>query len=440
MSKYMVTNNMGLERYGEYLLKSGLVDEAHAKFYVIWVRKYFADNHYHEDLEWTERMKRFLEKLESDPQKSDWQIRQAEHAIRLYHVNFLEADSKNQALGPLLTVSENGAFDPALAINVFRNELRLRHYSYRTEQTYLDWVKRLLRYAMRVQGCTKDDKVVLVPQTVKDFVSDLAINGKVAASTQNQAFSAVLAFCKHILRLELGDVSEGVRAKRGKKLPVVFTPDEVNRLLEATSGTMRLILEVIYGGGLRVTEACRLRVKDVDFDQGLVFVRSGKGDKDRSTLLPGTVKTRLRNHLERVRKLHEEDLAAGHGGVYLPDALARKYPNAPREWGWQYVFPAAKLSVDPRANLIRRHHVSDSSIQAAVKKAIRKAGIDKPGSVHTLRHSFATHLLLNGVDLREIQEYLGHVSVETTMVYTHVVKTMRNPAISPLDILRKKAL
>lgn len=437
MNNDLNINGLHESRYAEYLLRSGLVDGAHAKFYVIWVRKYFGAKDLGDDLEWAERMRRFLDRLE-DQHVEDWQVKQAEHAIRLYYVNFLEADAKNQVEGPLVYVSAEGAFDPAAALEVFKRELRLRHYAYRTEQTYLEWTKRLLGYAMRVQGRGKGDSVVLGSRVVKDFISDLAINGKVAASTQNQAFCAVLAFCKQVLRLEIGDISEGVRAKRGKKLPVVFTPDEVLRVLGAATGTMKLILEVIYGGGLRVTEACRLRVKDLDFDQGLLFVRSGKGDKDRSTLLPDAVKGRLRMHLERVRQLHEKDLAAGYGAVYLPGALARKYPNAPREWAWQYVFPAAKLSVDPRSNVVRRHHVSDSAIQTAVKKAIEKADIAKHGSVHTLRHSFATHLLLNGVDLREIQEYLGHKSVETTMIYTHVVKTMRNPARSPLDVLRER--
>ena len=198
-----------------------------------------------------------------------------------------------------------------------------------------------------------------------------------------------------------------------------------------------MMAEVLYGGGLRVMECCRLRVKDVDFDNELIFVREGKGGKDRSTLLAKSVKERLRAHLARVKELHERDLAAGAGEARLPDALERKYPDAGKEWGWQFVFPAKQLSVDPRGGKVRRHHVSDMLMQKAVKEAVAKAGIDKPVSVHTLRHSFATHLLLAGVDLRQIQDYLGHASVETTMIYTHVVKDLRMPATSPLDLLRE---
>lgn len=210
---------------------------------------------------------------------------------------------------------------------------------------------------------------------------------------------------------------------------------EIKILFSFVSGTNGLILRLIYSSGLRLSECARLRVKDLDFDQNLLFVRSGKGDKDRSTVLAVQLQDDLRSHLLKVRKLHEQDLADGYGEVYMPGALGKKYPAACREWGWQYVFPGANLSVDPRSRKTRRHHISESAIQVAMKKAVRASDLAKPASVHTLRHSFATHLLLNGVDLRQIQDYLGHNSVETTMIYTHVVKNMRNPAISPLDLL-----
>jgi len=245
-----------------------------------------------------------------------------------------------------------------------------------------------------------------------------------------------LFLCREVLRLELGSLEQGVRAKRGTKLPVVLTPQEVAQLLGGMQGVARLMAELIYGGGLRVMECCRLRVKDLDFDNNLVFVREAKGDKDRSTLMADSVKILLREQLKRVNELHAQDLKAGAGEVWLPHALAVKYPRAPKEWGWQYVFPAANLSSDPRSDKIRRHHVSDMFVQKAVRDAVQTAGIVKPASVHSLRHSFATHLLLQGVDIRQIQEYLGHVHVETTMIYTHVVKDMRNPAKSPLDVLR----
>ncbi|MDD1745736.1 MAG: integron integrase [Candidatus Methanoperedens sp.] len=197
--------------------------------------------------------------------------------------------------------------------------------------------------------------------------------------------------------------------------------DEVKRLFEQMTGTNRLIAELLYGAGLRLMELARLRIKDIDFDANIIFVRSGKGDKDRSTMLPSAVKDRLQEHLGRVKSLHEQDIAAGHGSVYLPDALDRKYPNAAKEWAWQYVFPSAKLSVDPRSGIVRRHHISDTAIQTAVKNAVRKTGIAKHATVHTLRHSFATHLLMSGVNIREIQALLGHKNVEATMIYTHCV-------------------
>ncbi|MBU1693717.1 MAG: integron integrase, partial [Verrucomicrobia bacterium] len=261
-----------------------------------------------------------------------------------------------------------------------------------------------------------------------------------SASTQNQAFNAILFMCREVLNIDLGEMEQGLRAKRGRHLPVVLTVEETGQLLNFMTGTPRLMAGLIYGGGLRVMECCRLRVKDVDFENRLLFVRGGKGDKDRSTLLAERVCPDLQAHLAEVRRMYEQDQKAGVGGVWLPDALATKFPRAGAEWGWQWVFPSEKLSVDPRGGQVRRHHVCDALIQRAVKAAVGQAGIYKPVSVHTLRHSFATHLLLNGVDLREIQEYLGHSSVETTMVYTHVVKDLRNPAQSPLDLLEERRL
>ncbi len=253
---------------------------------------------------------------------------------------------------------------------------------------------------------------------------------------QNQAFNALLFLYREVLRQDLGELGRGVRAKRGPKLPVVLTVEEVQGVLAKLEGTARLMAETLYGGGLRVMECCRLRVKDLDFDNNLIFVRCGKGDKDRSTLMAEAVKDDLRKHLIRVKALHEQDLAAGVGEVSLPGALAVKYPKAPQEWRWQYVFPSKQLSTDPRGGKVRRHHVSDMVLQRAVRVAVQACGIVKLASVHTLRHSFATHLLLAGVDIRQIQEYLGHSHVETTMIYTHVVKDMRSPAVSPLDRMR----
>ena len=321
------------------------------------------------------------------------------------------------------------------ALEQLRTRLRTRHYSYRTEYTYADWVRRFLDYAAQQQGVLHPQ---VESQVVRDYLAHLAVRQRVSASTQNQAFCAILFLCREVLGLNLESVSPGVKAKRGERLPVVLSMPETLALLGAMSGTPSLMAALIYGGGLRVSECCELRIKDIDFDQGLVFVRSGKGDKDRSTLLAEFRREELRAHLRESEAQHQADRQAGLAGVWMPDALDRKYPNAGRELGWFWVFPSRTLSTDPRAGVVRRHHVSDSLIQKAVKAAAQEARIHKPVSVHTLRHSFATHLLLNGVDIRQIQEYLGHANVETTMIYTHVVKEFRNPARSPLDIIYKR--
>jgi integron integrase len=270
---------------------------------------------------------------------------------------------------------------------------------------------------------------------VKDFLSYLALTKRVSSSTQNQAFNALLFLFRDVLKKELGDLSKTVRAKRGQKLPVVLSPEEIQELFKNVTGLNLLIIQLLYGSGLRLLELARLRVKDLDFGQNLIFVRGSKGDKDRTTILPQSVKSILEKHLDGTKKLHDKDLAEGYGEVYLPDALERKYPNAPKEWGWQYVFPASKLSVDPRSGKVRRHHIAEKTIQNAVKEAVKKAGIVKHASVHTLRHSFATHLLMNGVNIREIQNLLGHKHVETTMIYTHVIRDIVNVPKSPLDSL-----
>jgi integron integrase len=247
-----------------------------------------------------------------------------------------------------------------------------------------------------------------------------------------------LFFFRFVLGKEAGNLADTVRAKRGQKLPVVFSVVEVKRLLDCLSGRDLLVAGLLYGAGLRLMELVRLRVKDIDMDLNTVTVRSGKGDKDRTTILPATVKDLLKNHLVEVKKLHDSDRARGYGEVHLPDALSRKYPNVGKEWAWQYVFPATKLSIDPRSGRVARHHISDSAIQRLIKKAIRKAGIPKHASVHTLRHSFATHLLMNGVNIREVQELLGHKNVETTMIYTHVMRDMAGVPRSSLDALLER--
>ena len=381
-------------------------------------------------------MRIFLEELSQSGRYQEWQILQAEKAIRLYFAHFLKDSIWHSAQEPRVSVSATGVVDVEEASRTARTVLRTKHYSYRTEQTYLSWIASFFKYLADTNGGKTSNACRVTTQDVGNFMSYLANRRNVAASTQNQAFSAVLFLCREVLHLDVGAIETGLRAKRGQHLPVVLSVPEVNALLGKMSGVQRLMAELIYGGGLRVMECCRLRVKDIDFDSNLVFVRDGKGGKDRSTLLPESVKPVLAKHLAKVKTLHERDLAAGVGDVWLPDSLARKYPKAGREWGWQYVFPSQTLSTDPRSGAVRRHHVSDMMLQRAVKQAVGEAKIIKPVSVHSLRHSFATHLLLAGVDIRQIQDYLGHASVQTTMIYTHVVKDLRHPATSPLDMLR----
>ena len=311
-----------------------------------------------------------------------------------------------------------------------RDEIRLRHYSLRTEHTYLGWIKRFILFHK------KRHPREMGAEEITRYLTHLAVNGRVSASTQNQALNAILFLYRQILKVELPWLDGIQRAKKPTRLPVVMSRDEVRNLLAQLDGTRWLIVSLIYGSGLRLTEALRLRVKDVDFHYKQLLIRDAKGQKDRVTALPDSLVEPLRQHLTRVKERHRQDLREGYGQVELPFALARKYPHADREWAWQYVFPSASRSKDPRSDAVRRHHVHESAIQKAVKNAVRLAGIVKPASVHTLRHSFATHLLEAGYDIRTVQELLGHSDVKTTMIYTHVVQRGGRGVRSPLDSLR----
>jgi len=309
------------------------------------------------------------------------------------------------------------------ATNVFR----FRHYSYRTEQTYLHWIKRFGHWCREHPDGSHEDKV-------RGFLTDLARRGQVAASTQRQALNAIVFLYKRVLLNDLGDFADFARAKKPRRLPEVLSKREVSELLKRMTGQPWLMAGLLYGGGLRVRECLRLRVKDIDFDRQMIMVREGKGNKDRTVPLPASLVAPLTAHIAEVKRIHVAELAVGRGDVDLPGALARKYPAAPKEWGWQWVFPARKLSSCPRSGVVRRHHIHATAIQKAVKKASRLAGIAKKVGPHTLRHSFATHLLENGYDIRTVQELLGHKDVSTTQIYTHVMQ--RGLAvISPLDQL-----
>ena len=308
-----------------------------------------------------------------------------------------------------------------------RDVCRYRHYSIRTEEAYANWIKRYILFF------DKRHPEELGEEEVRAFLTHLAVKGKVAASTQNQALNALLFLYDAVLHTPLGWIKNVERAKRPERLPVVLTREEAQAILAQLTGTYRLMADLLYGSGLRLMDCVRLRVKDIDFNYHQIVVRDGKGEKDRVTVLPKSLEEPLRLHLARVKTLHQQDLAEGFGTVYLPYALERKYPNAHREWAWQYVFPAAKRSRDPRSGKVQRHHAAETLLQRAVKEAIRNAGITKPASCHTFRHSFATHLLESGYDIRTVQELLGHKDVKTTMIYTHVLNRGGLAVRSPLD-------
>ena len=317
--------------------------------------------------------------------------------------------------------------DSPKLLDQLRAELRLRHYSIRTEEVYVDWSRRFILFHEK-----RHPKTMGVAE-VTAFLTYLAVERTVSSSTQNQAKSALLFLYREILKIQLPWLDEVVAAKVSKRLPVVLTQVETRRLLEAMSGTMGLISSLLYGTGMRLLEGLRLRVKDVEFSRREIIVREGKGNKDRVTVLPENLLMPLKAHLEKVKTLHERDLDAGFGEVYLPNALAVKYPNAPRAWGWQFVFPSAVRSLDPRTGIERRHHVYDASVQRAVREAAKLANIHKSVTPHVLRHSFATHLLQAGYDIRTVQELLGHKDVQTTMIYTHVLNRGGRGVVSPLD-------
>jgi integron integrase len=316
-------------------------------------------------------------------------------------------------------------------LDEMRDLLRRLHYSIHTERAYCDWVARYIRFHHLLE---RETLLINPEHKVEAFLTHLAVQANVAASTQNQAFNALVFLYKRIFNCPLEGV-EAARTRKEKRIPVVLTREEVKQALTFLEGTPELLVKLLYGSGLRITEAVRLRVQDIDFGYKQITVRNGKGLSDRVTPFSESLEPLLQNHLERVKAVHEKDLILGAGSVYLPYALARKYPNADKEFNWQYVFPSRNLSKDPRSGVTRRHHTDQSIVNKAIKQAIRKTGITKKVSAHTFRHSFATHLLQRGTDIRTIQSLLGHKDLETTMIYTHILKRGGEGVTSPLDDL-----
>jgi integron integrase len=417
-------------------------------FYVRWAKD-FAGSLPEKPLQSRSRedIQTFLAELGKRKGVAAWQVRQAEQALRILYEIFLphyhpekhtsltpaanhpieKAPAKSDGFRDRVIPGEVERQFPEL-LQAVRTEVRTRHLSYRTESAYVDWVRRFVAFSDYADPRNLDAAAV-----VKTYLDYLAAVRQVAASTQNQALNALVFFYGQVLRKPVGEMEEFIRAKRPRRLPEVMTRDEVQRLLSKMIGVTGLIAGIMYGSGLRLMECMRLRVKDIDFARHQIMVRDGKGQKDRITMLPERFAPPLQDHLARVKVVYEQDLAQGVAGVYIWSALERKFPNAGTEWIWQYVFPAKSLSVDPRSGKVRRHHINENLIQKAVKDAAMQAAITKRISSHTLRHSFATHLLEAGYDIRTVQELLGHADVATTMIYTHVLNRPGLSVKSPAD-------
>lgn len=421
-----------LPDFQDFIISRAFADKKHAPFYANWVSKFLAFSNNDEDLGFMEKKRRFLIYLSNTTGVADWQKEQAKIALQLYFEEF------NKEALKLYTREKpdvsNSDMKPDSILEMLSEALRVKHYSYKTERSYINWARRFYEYVIEVRK--KDlEKSGLSSEDVRDYLGFLALRKKVSSSTQNQAFNALLFLFRDVLKIKLEGLGNTVRAKRGPKLPVVLTPNEIKEVFRHVSGKDKLILQLLYGTGMRLSELTSLRIKDIDFGSGLIFIRSSKGDKDRTTILPRHLKEGLNRQIQEVKRLHEKDLAAGYGEVWLSDALDRKYPKAAKEFGWQFAFPSAKLSSDRITGKIRRFYISPKTIQNVMSEAVKRAEIVKHATVHTLRHSFATHLLTSGVNIREVQNLLGHKNVETTMVYTHVLRSISNIPKSPLDSL-----
>lgn len=406
-----------LARFQEYLEKNGSIGSKQIPYYIKWVKDGYAVLGCSLETIITQGQRnQYLEHLGKS--REEWQIKQADQALRLY-LFFLSRVAHHAV--PTTDIDKQWQ----LARDEMVRILRLRHMSLNTEKTYITWSRLFQKYINK----TTDD---LSTEDVRNYLSYLAAERKVAAATQNQALNAILFLYRHGLQKKVEDL-DAVRAKKRRRLPVVFSVQEVKSVFDHLSGTAKLMAQITYGCGLRLAECLNLRIHDIDMERGIVTVRSGKGDKDRTTIFPEKLKDDMIAHLAKVRNLFDTDRSQGIPGVILPNALERKYPNAGIEWGWFWVFPAPGLAVDPRTLVIRRHHQHPAVFQREFKSAVRQSGTVKRATVHTLRHSFATHLLESGYDIRTIQQLLGHVDIKTTMIYTHVTNKNFLGVRSPLD-------
>lgn len=403
-----------------YLLQKAKISSKNTPYYQKWVLDCYA--FLKKDLSSNLEIKdknHFLQFLST--KHESWQVKQASYALRLYSF-YLSQKLKNipkdtTALCQLWKQVEEKT----------RKILQLQHKAYSTEKTYIYWLRCFYSF---IKHKSPDE---LNEENLRDFLTYLAVEKKVAAATQNQALNALIFVYRYVLEIDIKKGLDAVRARYKRRLPVVLTIKEIKKISTYLKGLHKLVAMLLYGCGLRLGECLQLRIKDIDMEQNILIIRSGKGDKDRRTVLPERIKNDLIAHLDSIRPLYEHDQKNNINGVALPGALERKYPNAGKEWGWFWVFPSQNLSVDPRSKIVRRHHIYPTTLQRAFKTAVKNAGIVKQASVHTLRHSFATHLLENGYDIRTIQELLGHKSIQTTMIYTHVATKNILGVRSPLD-------
>lgn len=413
-----------MQSFAEFLREKGRIQARYLPFYLRWAAMYekHAAGSGTSDGSTQSRLESFLATLAQ--QYQDWQVRQA---VRLY-LYFSRSGEKPNS--PALESPEEASTDSQQSLELTLTRLmRLKHLSYRTEKTYLAWVSRFRRHE------AVKELAAITEEHLKHFLSYLAVERKVSAATQKQGFNALLFLYRNVLRVEINGLETVIPSRTPRRLPVVLTQEEIREVFSHLHATNLLLAGVIYGGGLRLQECLSLRVKDIDFARNCLVIRSGKGDKDRETVLPERAAAELKRHLARVRILYDRDRSQALEGVWIPEALARKYRNAGKEWSWFWVFPSEKLSVDPVSSVVRRHCLYPTTLQKAFQQAVRKADIVKRATVHTLRHSFATHLVEKGYDIRTIQELLGHADVSTTMIYTHVAKKNKLGVTSPLDSL-----
>ena len=420
IARYIIFELIMLDAFKQFLSTKERLPEKNLHYYLKWVSdcyRYF-DITEKQPLS-NEQIAKFLNHIAK--RYENWQVQQADRALKLYGY-FLSRSLSNSVGTAAVLPSDWQKIEKKLS-----EALKLRHRSHSTEKTYTLWLRQF-------RGFIRDKNAhSLEGKDIQNFLSHLAVEKKVSASTQNQALNALVFLYRHVLDRDIEGEISAVRARQKRRLPVVLSMKEIEKIFSVMSGANLLMAKLIYGCGLRLHECLQIRVKDIDFEQNMVIIRSGKGDKDRRTVLPEAIREELITHLNQVKALYEKDREAKLNGVQLPGALERKYPNAGKEWAWFWLFPSKSLSIDPQTGIVRRHHVYHDALQRAFKNAVMKTGITKQASVHTLRHSFATHLLEKGYDIRTIQELLGHTNLQTTMIYTHVAKKNILGVRSPLD-------